>query len=221
MCISKPTIFSYKIIILVNYAWAHSFGKVATNQHAIAERGWNPLNRNLLLNTQLRATMTLEEKSVEQVSNTVSILYHSLENFVHIDESMPTYDLTYLTDPALDTSPALNLTTGTAAFCIDSIVQHSDLMESRERIKNRRENGKTIQELIQEISRISAGNVFLAGTCRLGQDVMAKVIANYEHALDKERSSVIAAKATHLATRKKGMDVLALNLLPTNGTLRS
>ena len=64
--ISKPTIiFPYKIIILVNDAWAHSFGKVATNQHAIAERGWNPLNRNILLNAQLRATMTPDEKTAE------------------------------------------------------------------------------------------------------------------------------------------------------------
>ena len=215
MCISKPTIFAYEIILLVNYAWAHSFGKVATNQHAIAERGWNPLNRNLLLNSQLRATMTMDEKTAEQASGTILIPYHALDNFVHIDESLPTYDPTCLPSPALDKSPALNMTTGTAAFCIDSIVHHSDLMESRERIKNKRENGKTVQQLIEEISRVSAGNVFLAGTCRLGQDVMAKVQANYEHAQEKERSSLIAAKASDLATKKRGMDVLALNLLPT------
>ena len=62
---------------------------------------------------------------------------------------------------------------------------------------------------------MSAGNVFLAGTCRLGQDVMAKVQASYEQAQEKERSSLIAAKASDLATRKKGMDILALNLLST------
>ena len=69
---------------------------------------------------------------------------------------MPTYDLTYHNNPALDTSPTLNLTTGTAAFCLDSIVQYKDLIELCERIKNRRENGKTIQNLVKETSRVSA-----------------------------------------------------------------
>jgi hypothetical protein len=33
---------------LVHRAWMKSFAKVDSNQQAIAERGWNPLNYNLL-----------------------------------------------------------------------------------------------------------------------------------------------------------------------------
>ena len=45
-------------MILVNYAWSVSFAKVPSNKKAIAERGWNPLNRNIILDTAVRATMT-------------------------------------------------------------------------------------------------------------------------------------------------------------------
>ena len=35
------------------------------NKRAIVERGWNPLNNNLLTNSELRATMTVAEKLTE------------------------------------------------------------------------------------------------------------------------------------------------------------
>jgi hypothetical protein len=44
------------IIPLVNRAWAASFATVDTNKKAIYDRGWYPLNRNLLLHTTLRAS---------------------------------------------------------------------------------------------------------------------------------------------------------------------
>jgi hypothetical protein len=51
---------------LVNLCWDDSFANVRTNKKAIVERGWAPFNRNLLLNTEIRATMiesdVLDEK---------------------------------------------------------------------------------------------------------------------------------------------------------------
>ena len=54
----RLTIEVVEIMTLVNYAWDRSFARVATDKVAIAERGWYPLNCNLLLDTQLRSTMT-------------------------------------------------------------------------------------------------------------------------------------------------------------------
>ena len=52
---------STDIIPLINKAWNDSFARVEQNKQAIAERGWYPLNRNILLNDELRSTMTPAE----------------------------------------------------------------------------------------------------------------------------------------------------------------
>ena len=52
---------STDIIPLINKAWNDSFARVEKNKQAIAERGWYPLNRNILLNDELRSTMTPAE----------------------------------------------------------------------------------------------------------------------------------------------------------------
>ena len=41
------------IIPLCNRAFANYFAEVPSNRHAIADRGWNPLNRDLLFNTEV------------------------------------------------------------------------------------------------------------------------------------------------------------------------
>ena len=50
---------------LINIAWDKSFASVEENKTIIAERGWNPLNYNLLTNLGLRATMTVAERNTE------------------------------------------------------------------------------------------------------------------------------------------------------------
>ena len=47
---------------LVNRAWAESFARVDKNRNAISKRGWNPLNKALLLDPSLRSTMTVKER---------------------------------------------------------------------------------------------------------------------------------------------------------------
>ena len=65
LCI-MPTIDAHKIIPLINAAWKRSFAQVTHNKKAISERGWNPYNRNCLLNADVRATMTTEELEQEK-----------------------------------------------------------------------------------------------------------------------------------------------------------
>jgi hypothetical protein len=56
------------IIPLVNYAWEQSFMKVESNKRAICDRGWYPLNQNLLLEPVLRETMTLKDLEEEKAA---------------------------------------------------------------------------------------------------------------------------------------------------------
>ena len=53
------------LIPLINRAWNASFARKQKNQQAIADRGWCPLNYNLLTYPEIRATMTKGEKQSE------------------------------------------------------------------------------------------------------------------------------------------------------------
>ena len=64
---------STDIIPLINKAWNDSFARILKNKNAIAERGWYPLNRNILLNEELRSTMTPTEVCNEMISNSITI----------------------------------------------------------------------------------------------------------------------------------------------------
>ena len=91
----RLTIEVTEIMILVNYAWSVSFAKVPSNKTAIAERGWNPLNRNIILDTAVRATMTKLEIEKESEAGIV-IPYTMTPNYIELDESLPTIDIQFL-----------------------------------------------------------------------------------------------------------------------------
>ncbi len=63
MYMDHPNIQPTDIIPYVNYAWEQSFARVETNRRAIADRGWGPLNYNLLINDDVKATMTESERN--------------------------------------------------------------------------------------------------------------------------------------------------------------
>ena len=90
----RLTIEVQEIIILVNYAWEQSFARIDSNRTAIVERGWFPLNRNLLLDKQLRSTMTTEEQD-EEADEGVVLPYTASDNYAIIDETAPTLDIQY------------------------------------------------------------------------------------------------------------------------------
>ena len=46
----------HDIVPMVMLAYPDSFGNVTTNKRAISSRGWNPLNRNCLLNPEIVRT---------------------------------------------------------------------------------------------------------------------------------------------------------------------
>ena len=51
------------LMSLINEAWENCFALVDKNRNAIADRGWNPLNKALLLDPTLRSMVALKEKS--------------------------------------------------------------------------------------------------------------------------------------------------------------
>ena len=175
-----PTIEPYKIIVLINLAWQRSFGRPVSNRKAIAERGWGPLNRCLLLDKAIRGTMTDEECAEEgnrgiitpTVTSTALVPYlvsasdasqvpalisaanlpaASATNASAISSfTPPRFDDQYLHPPESPPAEQMNLSQGQGAFCLDAIVRHKDLMEARERIKKERKEGKSAADMIEE-----------------------------------------------------------------------
>ena len=159
-----PTIEPYEIIPLLNTAWERSFERVLSNRKAIADRGCNPLNRNILLDSTLRATIAETERDTEMtralvpsrilalnpstpttLTNYANATHTSISNSTAlVPFTNPRFDPAFLTIPLSEPREKMNYSQGTAALCLDSIVCHEDLMNARERIKCEQNEGKTI-----------------------------------------------------------------------------
>ena len=144
------------IIPLINRSWNTSFDRIGKSRNAICERGWFPLNRNLLTMPKICSTMTDNERGYEMTSH-INIILPSLKqspknlslNIVFCDSFDSTTGTTdTINDSTSDSTiissdkskvPSLNFNSGTASFVLDAIVQQEDLLKARERIKRERE----------------------------------------------------------------------------------
>ena len=90
MFIDNPTLSSTDIIPIVNEAWSLSFARVYNNTKAISERGWGPLNRNLLTYKELLQTMTKIDRDSFKLplSRRPEVLQVSDNNFASLDTSI-------------------------------------------------------------------------------------------------------------------------------------
>lgn len=62
-------------------------------------------------------------------------------------------------------------------------------MEARCRITKNREQGQSVSDKLKAIRKATAGNLFLAGSCRIGEEILLKVKGNKEKLLFKERAA--------------------------------
>ena len=59
-------LFPTYIITIINKAWVNSFAEVESIKKPIAERGWFPYNWDILVQKQLRDTMTMKDIETEE-----------------------------------------------------------------------------------------------------------------------------------------------------------
>ena len=173
---TKPTIYPYEIMLIVNFAWSKSFANKDGNLNAICERGWYPYNRNILTYSCIRSSMTHKEVEEEIRSLDVNapqrILNSSTVSQSPTDSS--SYDSTFLDDQHM--TEKLNFKTGTAAYVLDTLVRETDKLNARNRINNSRMEGTAIHERIMGLKKATAGKIFSNGTCRLGESVFQRVM---------------------------------------------
>ena len=204
----RPTVEPYEIMILVNYAWERSFARVDKNKNAICDRGWFPYNRALLMLSEIRATMTKDERLQEIEYDILPNRQDKISELT--DESRPTFDQQFLFAPATDSAKALNYSSGSSARVLDSLISHGDMMTARERIKKSQDDGRLFAEKLAEARQVTAGQIFKAGSSRLGKTVfdikqesinreIARVKAQHEGNIQK-----------YAATKKKADNFLAL-----------
>ena len=145
MIMVLPLTFTKTYIVpLCNRAFAKSFVDVPANRHAIADRGWNPLNQALLFNTEVLKTNVV--KIIDE--NTVTA---DPRNIFTGDQSV--ISLMNSTSSVASTSSAtcsrvaqtLNLKFGSAGTIINDLIQHAMKEEGvNEYLKKRYVEGKIL-----------------------------------------------------------------------------
>ena len=110
------------------------FCKSTKNKKAIVDRGWNPPNSNLLTDSELRATKTVDEKLTEETKVTLPYSFrmnqvekHNLQNVIESSSSPGTTNDTsvIVNDADADTfhiSSSLNFSSRISADCITKVV---------------------------------------------------------------------------------------------------
>ena len=161
---------------LINIAWSKSFARIKQNKKAILERGWNPLNYNLITNQDLRATMTIAEKLTESSKVTLPLSMRPVCASTNTDDNP---DNSTTTSPSIShqshaantQQSSLNFSTGVSAECLTALVRNEQLMEARERIRTEKADGEDLASRLKKAKRVTAGFCWKEGTNRLGKTI--------------------------------------------------
>ena len=128
------------IIPLVRTRWESSFCDVQANKRAIAQRGWGPYNRALLLHPVIRASMTLQMIENEKMSEIFPNrrLFH-LHDIRLKHEGKKQVSIVANAEKGSTDDAAINLNGGpTSRRVTDAIVSEKDLQMARERIQKKK-----------------------------------------------------------------------------------
>ena len=193
--IEPASLCATDIMPLVNKAWSSSFARVAMNKKAIAERGWGPLNRNLLLYKEVQHTMTKLER--ETFNGTIHNNPPLLAVDINSDNSTAVSDLSNVSQKFVNSRHhqkviSLNYSSGNSAMVLDTIVAENDLREARERNRIKKQEGEDMMSKLNDVKSVTAMYHFNQLGCKIGMD-----------ALDKKKEIFKMQQAKLLEARKK------------------
>lgn len=207
--IDPPQLSATDIIPLINKAWSASFARVSCNKKAIAERGWGPCNRNLLLYKEIQHTMTKDD--TELFHSMQTNFFPSTSNFASAAESPPESvsflktahsssstiisDLTDMQQHTKSDIISLNYSSGNSAMVLETLIGHHDINEARERNKKNRENGQQVANTYKKAKALTAMYHFNMFGCKIGKT-----------ALEKKRELQLIQQEKIEAARKKEED---------------
>lgn len=128
------------VIPLVNKAWPLSFGRKSTNKKAIADRGWFPPNRNILLHKEIQSTSNTNFEMVSAGDN--------------VENSTATNNLL---------SMNLNTTDGLAGSSFQKLLQNHARNGGVQRHRQLLQDGTRIVDVIEQGKRLSSGLLIANG----------------------------------------------------------
>ena len=200
----NPTLQTTDLIPLINKAWKQSFARVNKNRNAISSRGWNPLNRNLLLDPLIRQTMTENEKAMESTSNYQ--IPSAVVNSNHIkSKNVPSDSSTSSTSCSHISSAqtSLNISSGTSLFCLTSIIKKEQLMQAREKIKMDQKEGNDAVDKLKKSKKLTAGICYKNDVVCLGKSVFEVCREKIQNKNNELREKIQKQERTYLKLKRK------------------
>ena len=207
----KPT----DLMPLINRAWNASFARKQKNQQAIADRGWCPLNYNLLTHPEIRATMTKGEKQSELLpSNDVFLPKYLLcpkqqSTELTSNDNGTATTINTLTDNSSANQLSLNFSNGMSAICLTDIVRHEQLQEARERIQNSKRDGEDLIAKLKAAKKLTAGICWKNETNRLGKSVFEVAKDNQMKKDIESARKVFIEEKTYLQLKREADTLLS------------
>ena len=206
------------IISLIGKTWRKAFANPVTNKRAISFRGWDPYTMSLLLEPELRATMTQEMIDWERESNMFpSSVIEQHTDMYYVEEDGRAY-LTSIHNHQNDKSE-FNFDKGAMAqFVADTVLGAVDRQKSRDRVQKRKSEGETRRNRILKIQKkLTAGKLVLDGRSHhldhtVLDHVRRKTLEREEEAINKRNKSQLNyLKQCHYAdkvwSKNKDLDV--------------
>jgi len=207
MYMDSPGIYPTDIMTIVNDAWQYSFDRIELNKKAIYDRGWGPLNYNLLNDKDIQATMT-DLETVEYASmlkspsdqSTISDLTDE-DTGTKLSKNIPlNFDQKYLTKVitnSVSCGTNLNFSTGRAADVARRLIHDHDIREAREANQKLASKGKEAKQKLESAKKLTAMLNFNTIGCQVGEDSlkirleMAKKKKQSDERVQKKKDEIV------------------------------
>ena len=176
------------IIPLLNKAWYPSFANLRTNRKAIAERGWCPLNMNLLLHKEI-AVQNNNLVSEETNKTTINQEHDEMVNNLPMQ---------------------LNMEEGYSGICFQRLMQYCLRNGGIERNLNNLQSGEDILTSFKKVKRLSSAVMVRRRIHEVNQpEVLELIRSNIKKTVDDENSK---KKSYRNEIKKRIQQVNALRL---------
>jgi hypothetical protein len=184
------------IVPLVNVAFSKSFGKQKNAQKAIASRGWNPLNYNILTKLPAHEIVDLTAADCAQMNSNSS-----------------TSTSTTSTNVALN----INIRTGSGSFYLDKLIEEEKKGEGRKRkfeaLKREQQTNEQKISHLKSLTKVSSAVLAANNHYSLDENVL-DIVLQKEAADDAARKAIKerkkAAELKRSETLKKALEKFAL-----------
>ena len=186
------------IMIIVKEAWEEAFGNIESNLEAISQRGWNPLNKMLLIHPIILATITESRIKFELQRNIFpSKILQELDSYVY---TVTNGQVKFTVQDDANPTP-FNFKGGCIATHVaNTIIAETDREEARERNQRLKSEGKSIAERVASITKcMTAGKLVVeAGSFHLNEDVLQQAELRLLQQVEKENNARIRDEAKYM-----------------------